>query len=634
MQKKILFRTNLFICMILAIGFISVSAVSYYTNIGTLKTNIRYVSELISKNIYYQMEEFFAAPVNVSLTMAYDNLLKQLLYGEGDPKNGLLYEEQMGEYLDCYKKQYDYDSVFLVSAQTGQSYRYNGRNHVLSEDNPEDQWYYRFLKSDEEYSLCLDGDEDADNAPTVFVNCKIKSGDQVLGVVGVGLRVRDLQKLLQGYDREYPVKVMLVDEQGVIRLSSKDAGEEGKMLFEDPSYAAVRDTVWGRDAAQHRCWLPDQSSGRFVCVLHVPTLGWNLVVENNTDGIQLQFFRQTMMGFFIMALIAVLVLYVINHVVLGCNDRLVKVTVSQELEYQRLLREAAEGLYEAVFELDITHGLAGGESTRRYFESLGMKADTPYQEALKVIAIKQIRQDYVDGYLTTFDQENVLSAYKNGIKELYYDFMITDDGEHYRWMRIRARIFYWASDQSVRMITYRQDVTDEKEHEVNMLRLAQSDPLTGLYNKVATEERIDEALRQSESTSCHALVMIDIDRFKEINDTYGHSVGDNVIKRFGQRIKQQFRASDICGRVGGDEFIVFLCGIPDRKWLASNLDQLSVCLHQEVSAGGKDYAVSASIGASVSPADGVDFVSLYRCADQALYESKKRGRDCFTIYQA
>ena len=173
MKKTILLRTNLLICFILLVGFISVSVFGYNSNTGALKKDIEHVSALTSESIYYQIDAFFAKPVNVSLTMANDSLLKQFLSEETKRMDDTDYVGRLQEYLHAYKEQYEYDSVFLVSTQTNRYYHFNGLDRVLTPDNSENVWYYEFLEGDEEYSLNVDNDEAAKDVITVFINCKI-----------------------------------------------------------------------------------------------------------------------------------------------------------------------------------------------------------------------------------------------------------------------------------------------------------------------------------------------------------------------------------------------------------------------------------------------------------------------------
>ena len=146
------------------------------------------------------------------------------------------------------------------------------------------------------------------------------------------------------------------------------------------------------------------------------------------------------------------------------NARLRQESMERSLEYQKLITEATKGLYENIYELDITNNRAGGEETRRYFETLGIAGDTPFDKALRHIAEKQIREEDRQGYLETFSPGNVLRIYRKGVCNLSYDFMISTDGRSYYWLRIMARIFVLPHDQSVRMLTYRQNIDEEKRH--------------------------------------------------------------------------------------------------------------------------------------------------------------------------
>lgn len=306
---------------------------------------------------------------------------------------------------------------------------------------------------------------------------------------------------------------------------------------------------------------------------------------------------------------------------------------ASEIEYQKRLRQATEGLYENIFELDITHNCAYGKQTKEYFKRLGIPTDAPYNEALEEIAQKQIREDYVQGYLDTFKPENVIANYKKGNRNLTYDFLITDDGKNYRWMRIKAQIFFWKSDQALHLITYRQNIDAEKNREISLLEKAQMDLLSGLYNKKTVEEIIARSLKaDSQTESRHALFLFDIDNFKTINDNLGHSFGDLVITEFAAGLKDQFRDTDIIGRIGGDEFVVLMKNCGSNEHISEKLREVCAQLGREYHGAKKNYLVSASVGAAVFPDHGKTYEALYEKADNALYISKAHGKNIFTIY--
>lgn len=164
-----------------------------------------------------------------------------------------------------------------------------------------------------------------------------------------------------------------------------------------------------------------------------------------------------------------------------------------------------------------------------------------------------------------------------------------------------------------------------------LLEKADTDQLTGLYNKLATERKIKEYMEENPNTLSMMLVL-DIDNFKKINDTMGHAFGDEVLRNLGKSISANFRVSDIIGRTGGDEFTVFLKALKDDSNTLKEAQKL-VNFFQGFQVGEYvKYSATASIGAAVFPADGSDFKTLYKAADQALYKAKARGKNQVAFY--
>ena len=314
------------------------------------------------------------------------------------------------------------------------------------------------------------------------------------------------------------------------------------------------------------------------------------------------------------------------------NARLRQESMERSLEYQKLITEATKGLYESIYEVDVTRDRADSEETRHYFERLGISGDTPFGEALRHIAATQLREEDRRGYLATFSPDRVLRAYREGVRSLRYEFMISEDGKNYYWLRIIARIFVLPFDQSVRMIVYRQNIDEEKKRECRLSAQARLDPLTGLCNKAATEQHISETLAACKAEDRRfAFFILDIDDFKRVNDDFGHAVGDMVIREFALELKRQFRDTDVAGRIGGDEFAAFL-PVPGRAWVERKASKLGAALRKSFMSETYAFGITASIGIALAPRDGKDFATLYRNADAALYQAKKRGKDGFSVH--
>ncbi|MCH5281454.1 MAG: diguanylate cyclase [Lachnospiraceae bacterium] len=167
----------------------------------------------------------------------------------------------------------------------------------------------------------------------------------------------------------------------------------------------------------------------------------------------------------------------------------------------------------------------------------------------------------------------------------------------------------------------------------DLLKLAERDQLTGLYNKVTTENKIKEFI-ETHSDMQSLLFVLDIDNFKKINDTRGHAFGDEVLRSIGQQVRVLFRSSDILGRVGGDEFIIFLKGVKEDEFVLREAKKVEYFFqHFQAGEGYVKYSATASIGCAVFPRDAADFENLYKCADKALYTAKQRGKNQLAFYK-
>ena len=168
---------------------------------------------------------------------------------------------------------------------------------------------------------------------------------------------------------------------------------------------------------------------------------------------------------------------------------------------------------------------------------------------------------------------------------------------------------------------------------------AHTDQLTGVLNKRSFEMKVDSMLKDAADDAYYAMILIDVDNFKSVNDTYGHAFGDKVLAGMGEIMRNTFRSEDSLGRLGGDEFCVFM-GISgtmsdeDRlRLIRRKCGELNVAVQRAYTVGDREYRGSASLGVSVYPANGKSFGELYKMADSALYASKRKGKNGYTIYE-
>ena len=173
---------------------------------------------------------------------------------------------------------------------------------------------------------------------------------------------------------------------------------------------------------------------------------------------------------------------------------------------------------------------------------------------------------------------------------------------------------------------------------VNVLdKKAHLDLLTGVLNKRSFEEYTQSRINSAGESDKYALILLDVDNFKGVNDTLGHEYGDKVLANIGTILRSVFRADDYLGRLGGDEFSVFLdlTSLPEDEYLSfakKKCEQLCSAFHDNYTGDDGTYKISASIGIALYKAHASTFSELYKCADKALYNSKHKGKDTYTIY--
>lgn len=165
-----------------------------------------------------------------------------------------------------------------------------------------------------------------------------------------------------------------------------------------------------------------------------------------------------------------------------------------------------------------------------------------------------------------------------------------------------------------------------------ILHSAQTDELTQVYNRKYAERFAENALEEAKDGSIHAFFIMDIDKFKEVNDVYGHAVGDVVLRTFGVLLGRQFRGDDIVGRIGGDEFIILMRNVTTKEAVRTKAEQLMAETKKLVFDEMDGKGITISVGIALAPEHGKTYMNLYRSADRALYETKRNGRNGFTIY--
>jgi diguanylate cyclase (GGDEF)-like protein len=180
-----------------------------------------------------------------------------------------------------------------------------------------------------------------------------------------------------------------------------------------------------------------------------------------------------------------------------------------------------------------------------------------------------------------------------------------------------------------------EDITERRRAEAEIVHLARHDGLTGLANRAEFNAKLEEASKRlKRNGGAVTVMMLDLDKFKVVNDTRGHLAGDRLLVEVGRRLQSEIRETDVLARLGGDEFAIIQEGRPDQNEGASALAlRIINAITQPFDLSGHEASVGISIGVALAPAHGVEAEELLRSADLALYDAKANGRNGFRVFQ-
>jgi diguanylate cyclase (GGDEF)-like protein/PAS domain S-box-containing protein len=251
--------------------------------------------------------------------------------------------------------------------------------------------------------------------------------------------------------------------------------------------------------------------------------------------------------------------------------------------------------------------------------------------------VKHVSVAYWQSCIPPEDRERVAArmreASAQGPAGLDYETRIVRpvDGET-RWIFVRGRQTFDENRLPVRVVGVMIDITERRLAEEKLAHAARYDALTDLPNRVLFHERLEEAHARSRRGESFAVLCLDLDRFKEVNDTLGHALGDRLLVEAGKRIGNELRQTDTLSRLGGDEFAIVQSHIGGPDSSEKLAQRLVAIVSEPYELDGHLVHVGLSIGIALGPADGDDHDTLMRAADMALYQAKGDGRGRFAFF--
>lgn len=320
------------------------------------------------------------------------------------------------------------------------------------------------------------------------------------------------------------------------------------------------------------------------------------------------------------------------------NIRVYAKNINEE-KHKELKLQEEQHYYEAmvqksatVYEVNATKGtlIAGFEEWGPY---LTKDVNDDYMLMFTKFCDRAVHPDERDDVKAMFSLPNVLKEYAAGTRELVCEYRRSSPDGDLVWVSCTMHLYEEPLSGDIKGYCYVQDIDAQKKEQLALIYKSQHDALTGFFNKSTLEDEVTEYLSTSDAKcSSHAFFILDLDFFKQVNDTFGHAFGDVFLSQAASKIGALFRENDILGRVGGDEFVVFMKNIQSEHAACVKAAELCATLTENFTQNGIVLRVSVSIGIALYKKHGNNFAELYRHSDAALYSSKEHGRAQYTIY--
>ena len=240
-----------------------------------------------------------------------------------------------------------------------------------------------------------------------------------------------------------------------------------------------------------------------------------------------------------------------------------------------------------------------------------------------------------ESHLHPDDREAAVAGFADvaALGQMTREYRIIDAAGRTRHVRDELRLAAGPAGDSSQVVGTWSDLTEAREQAAQVNFLTNYDSLTGLANRATVRQRLAEAIDRARPAAARLAVMcIDLDRFKSINETLGHAAGDALLRVAAQKLAGVAGAQDNVARIGGDRFVLILGGDPSEFDVAEQAQHIVRLFSNPDDAGPDDFIVTASIGISLFPADGGDADTLLKHAELALYEAKQRGRSTYSLF--
>lgn len=305
------------------------------------------------------------------------------------------------------------------------------------------------------------------------------------------------------------------------------------------------------------------------------------------------------------------------------NQGFIVETAKKEKDfYQAMLSETA-----AYAEVDVERGclMKAGGLWEEYFSVQGCQRES-FSQIVEYGILQNTLPENRGEYRSYLDIENMKKQYREGNYTRKYCFQSMQD-HTLCWMELTVHVFQEGDTGNMYALLYLKNIDSAKKRELEQEMAAMRDPLTNVFNRRSFEQEVNSFML-GEKDAFGAMLLVDMDDFKKINDTYGHLKGDEVLQKLTDVLMSTFRRKDVIGRLGGDEFVVFVKGVKKREVLNRRMEQFYEALQML-----EDCTITCSAGIAIAEQEGFSYQESLRQADEALYHSKQSGKNRYCYYE-
>lgn len=617
----------LILCTVLIaqiIGFLHFNKKLYIMSLDHSMEQVNELSIYVEKNLQLELER------RVHILQVIESQLQK--------ENELLSDSMIALLKDLYPT--SGFKLMGISDLNGIGVDSSGNRYIISYSHIEEH-----IKNNEIYISNVLKNE---NETLIFIAIPLKVKNEICGILWGKYPLTEAVDSIELTHDSYKY-FQIIDDKGSYLLSSKNKfalsnapqnsahniwNELSKYEFEDGvSAQEIYGSVQRRESSAF--YFRDREQGYYVSYRPLDINNWYLFSVQVDEGLHeyVSHTRRISTHFFILLTVGLLTIFtVIYNLTYTMYKRISK--QNQEIQtINGMFRATLEQTKNIPFTIDYKqkHVILYGYPTKDVTQYSSFEIMQPENMIKRGLVDPSSLEEYRGLY------QNLIVEGKKCDPVVIYSQL----GKEKKWLRVS--ITSNAQDNPNQMIGVLEDYTEHKEKELQIEthlddikkieKKSQTDFLTHLYNRAAFLEKLQTSLEENiEYPQTNALLILDLDHFKEINDCMGHAMGDVVLQQTASTLQNYFRQGDLVGRLGGDEFVIFARNIQNKQAFEQRIKDLNYLLYRVYRKNGKSVATSASIGIVYTTGGQASFEDLYEKADQALYTVKQVGRNGYQIY--